>query len=292
MSQTTTEIIEAIKLKGSFPTSNVLFSTADFLSLINDEMNMTVVPLITKLNGEYFLTYKDYILTANKTNYRIPSRAVGSSLRDVQLIENSNTISLNRLQEEDKELGSVLGYFLRGNEIILQPIPTSANATLRLVYYRRASKLVSTSRCAEITDIDTDNNSITVSGLPSNITLSTLVDFVQAESPYDVLSQDKTVSSISGTTIFFSELPEDLVIGDYLCKAGESCVANIPEDLIPILVQATLVACLSSKKDKSVDFEMQKLELMKRSTLELLSPRVKSDDVKIKSSSILNYIRR
>lgn len=292
MSQTTKEIIQAIKLKGSFPTSNVLFTTADFLTLLNDEMNTNVVPLLTKLNGEYFLTYKDYSLTPGKNNYRIPSRAVASSLRDIQLIENGTTISLNRLQEEDKESGSVLGYFLKGNEVVIQPTPVSSNVTLRLAYYRRSSKLVSTTRCADITEIDTVNKSITVSGLPSNIALTTLVDFVQAESPYDVLSLDQAISSISGTTIFFTELPEDLVVGDYLCKAGESCVANIPEDLTPILVQAALVACLASKKDKSVDFEMQKLELMKRTTLEMLSPRVKSDDVKIKSSSILKYIRR
>lgn len=133
---------------------------------------------------------------------------------------------------------------------------------------------------------------MTVSSLPSSITTSTLVDFVQTEGPNDILALDQTITSIAGTSLTFSSLPDDLAVGDYICLAGESPVTLIPNDLNPVLVQAALCTCLSSKKDKASSFELEKLERMKQSMIELLNPRVESNDSKLRGQGILSRFIR
>lgn len=292
---TTTDLINSIKLKGSFPTTNDLFSSSDYLSILTDEMLTQIVPILNKIQEEYFLEYKDHSVTSGTASYRIPKRAIASQLRDVQLISSAGEVTaLQRLYEEDKTstTNGPLGYYIKGNQVILSPTPTSSTDTLRLAYFRRPSKFVATSACAYISSIDTVNNQVVVSSLPSTMTSSVVVDFVQGSTPYDILSMDASISSVSGTTVTFSSLPTDLAVGDYFCLAGESCLPMIPEELVPLLTQAALCTCLSSKKDKSAEFEIQKLEQMKQTLLSILEPRVKSDDTKIRNSNgLLNYFR-
>lgn len=292
---TTTDIINDIKMLGSFPTSNDLFSNQDYLNILNREMLIQLVPLITKLNEEYFLTYKDHSIASGISGYRIPSRSVASGLRDVQLIDASGNVqSLIRLQEEDKvsTTNGPLGYYLKGNQVILSPVPTSSGDTLRLAYLRRPSKFVLPSACALIQSIDTNTNQIVVASLPSAITVNSLVDFVQAESPYDIIEFDYSISNISGTTLTFTSIPDDIAVGDYITLANQSCVAMVPEELIPVLIQAALCTCLTSKKDTQAKIEVEKLEQMKQAMTTVFSPRVKSNDITIKSTKLLNYFRR
>lgn len=297
MGVNTTDLINSVKLKGSFPTSSDLFSNADYLNILNDELLIQIVPLLNKLNEEYFLSYKDYPIVAGQDKYRIPTRAVGSSLRDVQLIDSTGGVkSLLRLFEEDKTslTSGPQGYYIKGNQIIVSPKPVATDGSiLRLVYFRRPSRFVLSTSCAQIQSIDTASKTVVVNSLPSSMSTSTPIDFVQAESPYDILEMDYSISSISGTTLVFtSNLPDDLAVNDYISLAGQSCVAMIPDDLIPVLVQAALCSCLTSKKDTQAKIELEKLEQMKQVMFQMLSPRVKSDDLKIKSNTLLNYFRR
>jgi len=285
MGKTTTTMIADIKLIGSFPTTDSLFSNANYLSILTREQLTTVVPLLNKVNEEYFITEKDYAVTANQISYRIPARAVGSQLRDVQLVSSSGDVTgLVRLFEDNRESSNEgqQGYYIKGNSVLLSPTPTTTTGdTLRLIYMRRPSTFVLPSACGEITSINTGTNQVVVSALPSTMTTSTSIDFIQGNSPYDLLSMDTSISSVSGTTVNFSALPTDLAVGDYICLSGQTCVPMIPEELVDVLIQAALCTCLSSKKDKSVELELQKLEQLKNSFIEMLSPRVKSDDKKI-----------
>ena len=282
---TTTDLISSIKLQGSFPSTDSLFSNQNYLSILDREQLATLTPLLLKLNEEYFVTEKDYPVVANQSSYRIPKRAAGAQLRDVQLIStNGNVTGLTRLLEDDRtsSASGPLGYYLKGNSVLLSPTPTTANGdVLRLLYVRRPSKFVLPIACAQIISIDTALNQIVVSSVPSTMTTATLVDFIQADSPYDLLQMDASIVGVSGTTISFSSLPTDLAVNDFISLAGETCVPMLPEELIVVLVQAALCTCLSSKKDKSVELELQKLEQLKTTFIEMLVPRVKSDDKRI-----------
>jgi hypothetical protein len=55
-----TALISALKIHGSFPTSDDLFSNADFLVLFNHQMQVEIIPMLMKVNEEFFLQYKEH----------------------------------------------------------------------------------------------------------------------------------------------------------------------------------------------------------------------------------------
>jgi len=279
-------ILTAIKLKGGFPTDNY-FTDAELLILLNDEQRTKALPLLMKLHEDYLVQNKDYTISAN-TTYRLPARIVGNKFRDIKLYSNGAYTDLNRIFEEDRSVKRT-GYYLTGNKIELSEDITSG--TLRLNYFLTPSQLVLSTSCAVIASIDSATQ-VTVSSLPSTIYTGSSVDFTQAASPNDLLAYDQTVVGVSGTSVTFSSLPSGLAVGDYLCVAGQTCVPGLPEEFVSLLMQATLVACLSSKKDRSVDFEKKKLDEMTDSLLELLTPRSESNDIKMRGQGMLSFIHR
>lgn len=280
----TTEIISALKIKGSFPTSDDLFSDADFLVLLNMCMNVEINPIMLKLNEEYLLQTKDFTITASET-YRIPKRAI--SVRDLKLVDGSgNLTDLNRNFEEDRAAAPT-GYYVVRNSIELSADITSGS--LRMKYFARPSKLVLTTSCGQITSIDTGTFQVVVSSAPATFINDAVIDMVQNNNPYDLLSMDQAITNVSGTTLTFASLPDDLAVGDWICVANESPVPMAPEELHTVLVQAALVDCLSSKKDKAFAEASEKLEMMKQTAVNMLDPRINNSSVKMRSGKIFNY---
>lgn len=280
----TTELISALKIKGSFPSSNDLFSDDDFLVLLNMAMHVEINPLMLRLNEEYFLEPKDFEITQGGT-YRLPRRII--SLRNLSLVDgNGNETPLDRNFEEDRP-GNRSGYYLLRNSIQLSNDISSG--TLRMRYFARPSKLVLPTAAGQIESIDTGTNQVVVTAAPATFTTGTLVDFVQDQNPYDLLSLDQSLSNISGTTLTFASLPDDLEEGDWVTLANESPVPLVPEELHTVLVQAALVTSLSSKKDKALEVEAAVLEKMKESVISLLDPRVQNNSVKMRAGKLHRY---
>lgn len=282
----TTELIASLKIKGSFPTANDLFSNSDFLVLFNHQMKTEIIPTMLVLSEDYFLLTKDYTVTQNGS-YRLPSRAIGAKLRDLQVQDTGgNLISIKRLFEEDRP-ANLTGYYIVRNSVELSN--QFVSGTLKMKYYARPNKLVMPTECAQIVSIDTLNTQITVSALPATMTNGVLCDFVQNKNPYDLLDYDNAIVGVSGTTITMTKLPDGLAVGDWLCLAEESPVPMVPDEMHPVLVQSALVAALSSKKDKAMDFEAKVLERVKQDAIRMLDPRVENDSVSFRSGRLLNF---
>lgn len=281
-----TELISALKIHGSFPTSNDLFSPADFLVLFNHQLKIDITPLLMRLNEEYFLQYKTFPISQGLT-YRIPRRAVGTNIRDLKIVDSSgNMTPIPRLFEEDRGTGKT-GYFMLRNSIELTSDFTSGS--LRMSYFARPSTIVVTTACAQITAINVGSSIVTVSSAPATFTNGTLIDFVQNNNPYDLLDMDIALATISGTTLTFASLPTDLAVGDWVCLASESPVPMIPEELHPVLVQSVLCKTLSSKKDKAWKDEMSVLGQNKSDAVNMLDPRVGNNSTKFRSGKLLSH---
>lgn len=282
----TSDLITSLKIHGSFPTSNDLFSNSDFLVLFNHAMQTEIVPIMLMLSEDYFLLTKNFTVSAG-SSYRLPSRAIGSKLRDLQVEDGGgNLIPLKRLFEEDRP-ANLTGYYIVRNSVELGN--QFVSGTLKMKYYARPNKLVVTTDCAQIVSISTGLNQIEVSSVPSTMTTGTLCDLVQNKNPYDLLDYDTAIVGISGTTITLNSLPTDLVVGDWLCLAEQSPVPMVPEEMHPVLVQAALVAALSSKKDKAFLEEAKILERNKQDSIRMLDPRVENDSVSFRSGRLLNF---
>lgn len=281
-----TELINALKIKGSFPTSDDLFSNDDFLVLFNMQMKVEILPIMLKLNEEYFLQYKDFTISQG-AKYRIPSRAIGTNIRDLKKIDSSgNYTDINRLFEEDRSSGKS-GFYMNRNSVELTN--DFISDTLRMTYFARPNKLVLTTSCAQITSIDTVLNTVVVSSAPATMSTGVLVDFIQNNNPFDLLSFDQSLVSVSGTTLEVTALPSGLEVGDWVCIANESPVPLVPEELHPVLVQSALVTTLSSKKDKALEYENKKLTEQIEAVLTMLDPRVQNNSTKMRSGKMLDY---
>lgn len=282
----TTELITALRIHGSFPTSNDLFSTTDFLVLFNHQLQVDLTPIMMKLNEEYFLQYKDFTVNQGLT-YRIPTRAVGAKIRDLKMIDGSGNISqIDRLYEEDRPLGKS-GYYMLRNSVELSSNYTGG--TLRMKYYARPSSLVEVTACAKIASIDTMTSSVEVESVPTTFTTGIAVDLVQDNNPYDLLGMDYLMASVSGTTLTFSSLPSDLAVGDWVCLPAQSPVPMLPEEMHPVLIQSALCKTLSSKKDKSYKDELETLLMIKESAINMLDPRVDNNSVKFRSGKLMTF---
>lgn len=281
-----TELINALKIKGSFPTSDDLFSNDDFLVLFNMQMKVEILPIMLKLNEEYFLQYKDFTISQG-AKYRIPSRAIGTNIRDLKKVDSSgNYTDINRLFEEDRSSGKS-GFYMNRNSVELTN--DFISDTLRMTYFARPNKLVLTTSCAQITSIDTVLNTVVVSSAPATMSTGVLVDFIQNNNPFDLLSFDQSLVSVSGTTLEVAALPSGLEVGDWVCIANESPVPLVPEELHPVLVQSALVTTLSSKKDKALEYENKKLMEQIEAVLTMLDPRVQNNSTKMRSGKMLDY---
>ena len=279
-SYTTTDFLASVRQRGSIPTTtntNNVNSTANLLNLATEELHIRLLPLIMSVRAEYYVYPKTYSITANQSDYAIPSRASGLVLRDVQIIEGTSIRSLSEIPTENistTSTGTVEGYYLEHQNVVLYPTPATTSGTLKLRYYIRPSRLAATSDCAQITAINTGTNTVTVSSVPSTWTTGTDVDFVSATVPYQCRAIDQDISSVSGSDILFASLPTGLAVGDWVALAEYSPIPQVPFEFLPVLSQMTVVKALESLGDSTGGARAAKdLEQIQANALLLVTPR-------------------
>jgi hypothetical protein len=286
---TATYLLDSLKRRGMFPTNTGTFSTADYLSFLNEELQSYVMALLMSVNEEYGVTYSDVTVTAGTAAYPIPSRAVGNALRDVRYREGSDEfVPLGRLEPErlhSYQGSGVSGYYLEGDRVVLHPSPTTS-ATLRLSYVARPSRVVETTAVSEITAINGARTGITVSAtIPATYTAGAALDAVRGSPGFATLQTDNAISSAAGTGITLTTaLPTAVSVGDYLCLAGESPIPQCPVECHPLLAHRTTARVLEALGDPKAQVAEATCEKMSKSIATVLSPRVKGS-----ARLIINY---
>lgn len=283
---TTTKLLTSIERQSFAPQNQETFSTSDILELANEVTKTTILPSIMKTREEYYLFYKDYSITANTANYRIPERSIGLTARQIQLIDSNGNVkeltrtSVDRLPFLLTSISSTTPrcFYIQGDEIILYPTPSTSVNTLRIYYCIRPNDLVELASGAVISAINTSTNVITVTTIPSTWTTGNTFDLIQQNGGHRHLAIDLTSTLISGTSITLPSLPTGLAVGDYISLSGESPVVQMPPDFQPVL--ATLVAAemlLSMNQpggDKALSKGVRNLEAAQK----MLTPRVFGED--------------
>lgn len=128
---------------------------------------------------------------------------------------------------------------------------------------------------------------ITVPTVPTHFTSAIKYDVIGAESPNKINYFNIYANTVNLTlkTISFatSDAPA-LVLGDYITKAEETIVPNIPTELHPIVAQRVAVACLEAMGDEqNKQSAERKLAQMEKSALKIISNRVEGAPKKIKN---------
>jgi hypothetical protein len=287
-SWTTADFLSSVRQRGNIPTTtnsaNVNNST-NLLNLATEELHIKLLPLIMSVREEFYATHKDHSITANQAAYSIPSRASGMALRDVQIIEGTSIRSLPPVDPEQistTSTGSVEGYYLQHNSVVLYPTPNATSGTLRLRYFLRPSRLAQTSACAQITAINTGTSTVTVSAVPGSWSTSTPLDLISANAPFQPWAIDQSPTGTTSTTITFSSLPSDLAVGDWLALADYTPIPQVPFEFQPVLAQMTAMKALEANGDREGAKAAEKdLELLSMNALRLISPRNKGENKKV-----------
>lgn len=138
---------------------------------------------------------------------------------------------------------------------------------------------------------------IEFSSIPENITNSSYVDFLQTKPGHKIRSYDILIPSngISSTTITFSasDVPTDLVVGDYVCSQNECIIPQVPPDLHNGLAERASARMLASMGDaQGLQMANDKIADIVKSEGTLLDNRVDGSPRKITNKfSLLRWGR-
>lgn len=286
-----TELITSIKRRASIPESQATFEDTDFLELATEEQNIGLVPSVLSVHEEYFVYEQTVSLVTGTLRYAIPYRAIGNKLRDLTYVDaQGNEYPTIKVSQEDSletfafDTNPLRYKIQAGNVVLLVSPNTTLTGSLKFYYYLRPNSIVLLSRGAQITAIDTGTGDITVDSVPTHFTTSLLYDFNRSKPDHHILSFDKSVTSILGTTITFDtdDIPSDLEVGDYICQSGETVIPNIPTDLHVVLTHRAAARCLEAL-GASQDLQNANVKLaeMEQKTGTLIDNRVESQPTKI-----------
>ena len=284
-------LIAKVKRRGTIPTSQGLFLPADFVDIMSDVLIQTVVPAITSVREEYFVTYQDQAIVANQAGYRLPSRAVGGMLRDVVLVNASGQeVDIPRLEPEMLKstaswvTQSNYGFKVMGDEIILIPTPTATNGdSVRFYYERRPNNLILSSSAARILSFDTVTKIVGIDATPSNFAVTDTFDIIRPDPIFSSVGDDLAITTLAGLNLTFTaSLPSGIAINQWIAEAGFSPIPQIPYEGALWLVHEALVVVLEAMTDQPGLKNAQKQALMhKENFMRIITPRVHGSPQKV-----------
>lgn len=283
---TDSELIPQVKRLAHIPLSQNTFLAADLCAFGNDELRTSILNQIISVRESYYLTSVSYTLDSGGI-YPIPSRAIGGKIHDAQMVVGNSVYQLARI--EPKDLNNTVNpptnsyaFYFQGNYIVTIPVLTSG--VLTVWFYVRPSNLVAEATCCLVTAITA--TTVSVSAIASGYAANTVIDFTQAQPPFGLLSYDQAIVSVDVPTTTFTfaagVIPSDLVIGDWICLAGTSCVPQIPLEFHPLLAQRISVKVLESQGYmQKMELAQKKLMEMEKALFNILNPRSEGNAKKI-----------
>jgi hypothetical protein len=282
MDFTSTGLIAQIKRRALIPTSQNLFTDSDLIAMLNEELQNRVIPYILAVREDYFLTYNEYTQNGSTTEIDIPKNAIGNKINQVNIYtassDDSFFASVPRLtvSQINDYYG---GYYIQGSKIKIFP-QAITSGQLRIYYYRRPSEIVATSRTAVISTINTNTSIVCSTNLPANITTGSSIDIVSNEQPWDTITE-RTAGTVLNATLDLTDTT-DIETGFYVSSRGESPFAQIPQDTIPLLIQAVVVRMMEYMGDNN-GFQSAILTYaqMESDNRNLITPRVDAQPKKI-----------
>lgn len=201
-------------------------------------------------------------LVSGQRNYRIPARALVSTIDLVEVLQGSDYRKLHAAEIRDvggleSKSGDPVWYIVENDTIKLFPTPTAAG-TMRIKYAVRPSQLVQEQTAGLITAVDTSARTLTMAARPvvrataASLAAADLADVVHAGGCYDLGVCNATVSGVTGAGpyVYTFAAGTDLsrvAVGDYLRAAGETDWPQIPTEFHRTLADATAAAILVHK---------------------------------------------
>lgn len=251
-------IISGIKARSIFAPSQITIDTDQLLSFLNSIIQLDMVSLIDSCNQEFFVRSTDVPIVASQSQYKIPYRAMGRTLRDLRFHDSSGDRSHNMILIDINDLpfyGSVNfgAFYFKGDSVIVVPdIPSQVSPTAALQMWYKLKPNAPCLLESSATVVSIVSPDITVNQVPANLTVGANIDFIQAQEGCDIYDFDVPILGINATTLTFdpADIPTDLQVGDYISLAQTSPVINmLPSECQPLIENKTSKLLLASIGD-------------------------------------------
>ncbi len=242
-------LLTQIKQKAAITTGMLGFTDADILNIATRRLQIDIASQIIQKKEEYLLQEAIVPLTASEDYYRIPYRAIGSSIRHIYFVANNSTqrYSLNRLYHEDLEAFNQTnsnaipsGFILEGSWIRLVPsVSASPSGSLYIEYFFRPNQIVPNIYARQITNVS--GQTVTFASMPSQLSSQTKFDIINHISGNEIIQFD-VAGTVAGNQITFTDtLLPDVVIGNWVSATQTSPVPMIPEEFQELLIAITVL---------------------------------------------------
>ena len=289
MVYTSSNILDTVKRNQTITSSAFRFTDADLYSMVDEEIENTIVPMILRLHSDRLIYREVVALVASQSNYDIPYRAIGSQLRDVILQDSATSPSWKRdlsyFEYSDAQLsvqtGEPNGFYFSGDQIYLVPgVGSSTSDYLSFSYPIKHPRMVASSAVATISSVNYTTGVVTLAAdAPSSWTTSDYFDFLLANvrSKPRILSYDINSSSIVTTSMTFAvaDIPLGLVAGDKITLAQETDVLLLPDECFKYLCKAVSIKIMEAQKDlQAVQAAQPSFDKARMAMESILTPRI------------------
>lgn len=300
------KIVQAIVDKAALPVSRNTFLPEDLLTIINEEMELNIVPELMRTKEDYLLFDEVVTTVVGKNSYLIPYRAVAGKLRDVGLVDTNGRLTpmsrttISERYLSDIDFSRLNRYFIKNNSIVLLGNHSGTNSgdNLSLVYYIKPNKLVLETRCGFITDVEfgiditgvADATKVTfvLDQLPGNMASGKL-DLLKGTPVYQMVKYDMTPTAVNqgSSKVEFlltdvEKLPVEFDVGDYFASAQECCIPQIPEEMHTMLTHVAAARVMEELGDQQgLANANAKVAQYSKSLFNMTSDRVEDSPLKI-----------
>lgn len=297
MGYAVTDILAGVRRR-YFSTDSTAWPDADIIALVNEVVAGQVVPWIEKAREDHFIKYNDQALITGQYNYVMPTDVSGIQLFSVHLLDSAGNVLNPPLADTELEsfaqlIGTATGqptrYAVRGNEVLLWPTP-AAGQTLRLLYARRPSTLVTRAEVVAVASVSQGGSTYTIGWTdtsPATYATASDFDLVRSVAGYEVYSAGTLTGKTASSVTFSGTAPAAITVGDFLCLLRQAPVLTyIPEEVWPVVYQAVVVEMSSSKGDDGQVARAEKaLERMIKAAAPILTKRVTASHRKLPGAS-------
>lgn len=270
------------------------YTDARVLDELNDKLNSVYSDLIVKARAGYWLKETIFSTTVGRSRYRIPPRSVVGGLEKVEVsptgtsfVAASQVPASVAQQFESAAPGTPTLYTIQGDQIDFFPTPSTV-LSIRLTYYIRPSRLVTSQSQGHITSIAAGARQIVVNAEPYDYSLGVPAAITSGQQAIDIVHPDgwhelalvSAPQTFAGLVITLGGAADlsDIAVGDYVRVADQTDWPALPDDFHRSLADVTaakilLQLSMVEKAGAIAESASNDIERFKG----LLQPRVRSE---------------
>lgn len=275
---------------------------ADVLAFADQELDTLITKCVRPGRDGRWLTHEDIAITPGTTDYPMPERALGRTLRGVMVVQpdglsypltERDPLALRAQFDGTTAQVAPVWYAIEEQTVRLGSVSSVAGYMLRVFYLLSPPRLILTS-AASLIEAVASSSELTVSGTPDVTTFAVgaVFDVVSGDEPYPTIFRDLEVAAtsaggIEATTSPFTfgspSVPAAQVQNRapaYAVPRDSTVYPPIVRQLWPSLVQATGAAMLEATNDDGAEAMRAKSERSMAKAIAALYPR---DDRRSKS---------